>query len=136
MQNIFRECRAFISLNVSIFDTSLAINMEGIFINCDSLVSLDLSNFDILKVKNTSYMFSGCNSLIFLNLDSFIETKVEEIKVDNMFNNINDNIIFCLNTLNNQNICNAIPSYLFNNNNCRDDYCFSDSIKIDILEKS
>ena len=135
MLGMFGNCHNLISLNLSTFDTTSVVNMEEMFNNCRSLVSLDLSNFDISKVNSTSFMFFSCTSLIFLNLNSFIENKIEQINVDFMFNNINDNIIFCLNIQNNQNIYNTIPSHLLSNNNCRD-HCFSESIKIDTLEKT
>ena len=47
----------------SAFNTSKVTNMFEMFSNCSALTSLDLSNFDTSKVYTMSGMFSGCTLL-------------------------------------------------------------------------
>ena len=135
MQGMFGQMHKIISLDLSNLNTENVYTMEGMFGGSYSLVSLELCNFDISKVNNSFGMFFDCASLIFLNLDSFIEAKYEVINTNNMFLNINKNVIFCLHSENNIQLTNAIPDEIINNNNC-DDICFSNSIKIDIYNNS
>ena len=67
------------SLDVSHFDTSKVINMEGMFQGCGDLTSLDVSHFDTSNVKNMSYMFDGCNSLTSLDLSHFDTSNVTDM---------------------------------------------------------
>ena len=63
MVNMFQNCKALTSLNLSNFDTSQVTNMSGMFYNCNALTSLDLSNFDTSKVTSMTDMFYWCESL-------------------------------------------------------------------------
>ena len=46
MDLMFYRCLNLTSLDLSNFDTSNIIDMDGMFAHCSSLVSLDLSNFN------------------------------------------------------------------------------------------
>ena len=135
MKGMFGKCQSLISLDLSNFQTSSVTNMNIMFEGCKSLLSLDLSTFNISLVNDMNYMFSECNSLIYLNLISFNEIKTQEISLDNMFININEELILCLDTEINQKIKEEIPINILNNNNC-EDVCFQDSIKININNKN
>ena len=68
---LFYDCSALTSLDVSGLDTSSITDMSGMFEGCSSLTSLDLSSFDTSKVYQMSCMFQGCSSLTSLDLSSF-----------------------------------------------------------------
>ena len=77
MNDMFRDCPLLMSLDLSSFDTSSAITMEGMFRGCSSLTSLDLSPLDTSNVTNMSNMFSGCSSLTSLDLSGFNTSNVQ-----------------------------------------------------------
>jgi surface protein len=54
---MFYYCRSLKFLNLSNFDTSKAISMNGMFQGCFKLESLNISNFNTLYVNDFSYMF-------------------------------------------------------------------------------
>ena len=61
--NMFSECEALTSLNLSNFDTSQVTDMRYMFQSCRALTTLDLSNFDTSKVTDMNSMFGDCESL-------------------------------------------------------------------------
>ena len=77
---MFDGCTSLISINLSSFDTSEALDMGYMFYNCKSLISLNLSNFNISQVNRMSSMLYGCSSLISLNLPN----NFNSFKVSNM----------------------------------------------------
>ena len=60
---MFRNCSNLISLDLSGFDTSDVIAMDGMFDGCENLTTLDLSNFDTSNVTDMRDMFYGCSNL-------------------------------------------------------------------------
>lgn len=70
-------------LNISNFDTSHVVNMQGTFSYSATLRELDLSHFDTSKVTDMSNMFSYCTSLQELDLTSFDTSNVADMR--NMF---------------------------------------------------
>ena len=52
-------------------DTSNVTNMVEMFYNCSALESLDLSNFDTSNVEGIDRLFYGCSALTELDLESF-----------------------------------------------------------------
>jgi surface protein len=76
MSNMFYNCNALTSLNLSSFDTSKVNDMSYMFYNCNALTSLNLSSFDTSKVTNMNSMFASCRALTSLNLSSFDTSKV------------------------------------------------------------
>ena len=125
MENMFHGCSSLTSLNLSNFNTSKVTNMDSMFRDCLSLTSLNLSNFDTSKVKNMIYMFYNCSSLTSLDLSNFNTSLVESmymmfydcvnleyinmynfeenetVNITNMFTNVPENIVICLNEVNN-----------------------------------
>ena len=71
MTNMFQQCEALNSLDVSHFNTSKVTTMYSMFCDCYSLMSLDLSHFKTENVTDMSFMFSGCTGLTSLDLSSF-----------------------------------------------------------------
>ena len=92
---MFYNCSSLISLNLNNFDTSLVVDMYSMFYNCCSLISLNIDNFNTTLVTDFGKMFYNCASLISLNLHSFSNYSLE--KKNSMFQDINPNIIFCIN---------------------------------------
>ena len=105
INGMFNGCSGLTSLNVSNFKTSSLTDIGGMFYDCASLISLDLSNFDTSKVEWFCYLFDGCSNLQFINLLNFDESKVgEENKYyTNMFTDVPDNVVICINDINNKN---------------------------------
>ena len=71
MNNMFHNCSALTSLDLSHFNTSNVTGMGSMFQNCSSLTSLDVSNFNTINVTYMSDMFRNCSSLTILDLSSF-----------------------------------------------------------------
>ena len=71
MYEMFYECYALKSLDLSTFDTRNVTNMNGMFCYCNALKSLDLSSFDTRNVTDMAYMFYECHELQSVNLSSF-----------------------------------------------------------------
>ena len=63
---------------------------------CSSLTSLNLSNFDTSKVSLLKEMFFNCKNLEYINMKNFKETSLLE-KYNDMFTNVPDNIVVCIN---------------------------------------
>lgn len=76
---MFYSCKAQ-EIDVSEFNTSNVINMEGMFWNCTSLTNLDLINFNTSNVSTMRYMFAGCSSLTNLDVSNFNTSNVTNIQ--------------------------------------------------------
>ena len=57
MDNMFSQCYALDSLNLSNYNTQNVTNMAGMFSSCEALKSLNLSNFNTPKLENIEGMF-------------------------------------------------------------------------------
>ena len=77
---MFYNCSDINEINLSNFDSSKVINMEGMFGLCRYLESIDLSNFDISKVTNMRIMFYRCDHLNSINLSSFNTSNVRNME--------------------------------------------------------
>ena len=85
MNSFFRDCSNTISLDLSNFDTSNIISMEGMFANCNKLKEIKgMKTFITKKVKNMNVMFQGCHELEYLDLSNF--NTAEVINMECMFN--------------------------------------------------
>ena len=79
MVEMFQECKALISLDLSHFDTANVTNMNSMFYKCRALNSLDLSRFNTANVTDMSYMFRQCDALKSLDLSSFNTANVTDM---------------------------------------------------------
>ena len=88
-RNMFYNCRALKSVDLTGLDTSQVTDMKGMFAVSDTLkygenshwsdshlVSLDLSHLDTSHVTNMENMFRGCDKLTSLNLSGFDTSNV------------------------------------------------------------
>ena len=80
MSEMFSDCRALTSLDLSSFDTSNVTNMEGMFFNCNSLTSLDVSSFNTSNVTDMGSMFQECSSLTSLDVTNFVTSNVTNME--------------------------------------------------------
>ncbi len=135
---MFNGCRNLKSLNLTNFETSNATIMVAMFQECSSLLSLNLSSFNTSNCNYFFSMFENCSSLISLDLRSFITTPNSDR--DNMFKNINQNLVLCYNETNanitfelkesNKNNCTCYQNsykFLYGKNRCIDS-CSKDTI--------
>ena len=76
MRGMFSGCTSMEELNLDGFDTSAVIDMVGMFYNCSSLKKLDLSMFQTQGLDSTERMFFGCEKLESLDLSSFDTSSV------------------------------------------------------------
>ena len=63
MVEMFYNCSALTSLDVSGFNTANVIEMAYMFGNCNQLASLDVSGFNTANVKYMDMMFCSCSGL-------------------------------------------------------------------------
>ena len=77
MHDMFYNCSALTSLDVSSFNTANVTVMWGMFSNCSKLTSLNLSNFNTAKVTDMDAMFSNCTSLKNLDLSNFNTSSIQ-----------------------------------------------------------
>ena len=71
MSYMFSNCFALTTLNVSNFDTQNVTDMSNMFGSCYELTTLDVSNFDTQNVTNMGGMFRGCGALKTLDVSHF-----------------------------------------------------------------
>ena len=77
MMYMFNNCRKLNKLDLSNFDTSNVIDMQGMFTGCNMLMELNISTWKTSKVKNFSKMFDGCCNLHSLNISNFVTSNGE-----------------------------------------------------------
>ena len=71
MSDMFSNCSALTSLDVTNFNTEKVTNMSYMFSSCSKLTSLDVSKFNTMNVTNMSSMFSSCHTLTSLDVRNF-----------------------------------------------------------------
>ena len=85
MNNMFDNCEALKSLDLTKFNTENVTSMKFMFEACTTLTSLDVSNFNTAKVTDINYMFSNCSALTTIYAsDNFVTDQVTY--GNNMFN--------------------------------------------------
>ena len=83
MQQMFRECPALTSLNLSTFDTQKVTTMRCMFYGCTGLTSLNLTSFNTAATTNMGYMFCNCSKLTSIDVSKFNTANVTAM--DGMF---------------------------------------------------
>jgi len=58
MKYLFQDCYSLESIDLSNFNTSQVMHMNGLFSGCEGLESINISSFDMKKVDEINYMFS------------------------------------------------------------------------------
>ena len=76
MHNMFENCTALESVDMSGFNTSNVTDMSYMFKGCSSLTNPGVTSFNTANVTNMNSMFNGCSSLTSLNLNNFTTTSV------------------------------------------------------------
>ena len=104
INNMFNGCSSLKSLNLGEFSLSKINNMSNTFRNCVSLTSLNLSNILISENGSMDYMFYNCSNLKYINMEQLIDVNYtslndnySHISYFNIFYNIPENIIICIN---------------------------------------
>ena len=82
---MFKSTSGITEIDLSKFDTSNVISMEGMFQNCLDLQYLNINGMITSSVRNMDYMFENCKNIQTLDLSSFETSSVESMK--NMFYN-------------------------------------------------
>ena len=85
LKYMFKSTSGITKIDLSNFDTSNVLSMEGMFQNCQDLEYLNLNGMKTSSVNNMESMFEGCKKLESLDLSSFETSSVLNMK--NMFNN-------------------------------------------------
>jgi surface protein len=63
MSDMFKDCTALETVDVSSFDTANVKDMSGMFQGCESLENVNVSNFETENVTTMKDMFSGCTEM-------------------------------------------------------------------------
>ena len=108
MISMFDGCKNLVSLNLSNFNTQSVKDIQNMFRGCESLESLDLSSFEANLIQNMSSLFEDCRSLEYINLLNFKEKS--DLTVTDIFKNIKENFVICINEENNTKIKSEIPN--------------------------
>ncbi len=82
---MFADCSALKTLDVSGWKTSCATDFHKAFSGCLSLESLDLSGWDVSSATSLSEMFRGCSTLASLDVSGWDVSKVTDFS--DMFRN-------------------------------------------------
>ena len=97
MHSMFCNCSSLTSLDLSSFNTSNIQHMRSMFAGCSSLTYLDLSNFDTSNALRMHNLFDGCINLEFINLKNFNENNLNIDYAFDIFKNVPNNIVVCIN---------------------------------------
>ena len=84
MTEMFYNCYELEELDVSSFDTSSVIYMQGVFSYCTSLKRLDLRNLNTSSMVNMAYLFEGCTALESVDFGKSSTSNL--VIMDGMFN--------------------------------------------------
>ena len=104
MGYMFNGCSSLSSFNLSNFNTKNLKSLRYSFSGCTALTSIDLASFDTSEVTYMDNMFDGCIKLEYINMKNFNEKKVSNPDGGDIFKDVPDNIVVCINESINQNI--------------------------------
>ena len=90
MSNMFHNCRALTSLDLSGWNTSNVTNMNYMFVGCSALTSLDLSGWNTSNVTTNIFtnIFRGCSALKTIRMVGCSQTTIDKIKAQLSKSNI------------------------------------------------
>lgn len=95
-------------------DTSKVTNMSSMFGNCQNLKEINVSKFDTKCVTNMSSIFSNCKKVMLLDMSSWNTQKVKSM--DSMFNGCNSINNLDISMFNTQNVTNMSHMFAYCNN--------------------
>ena len=75
-RGMFLGCSSLKTVDLSVLDTSSAVDMQDMFWGCSSLETVDLSRLNTSSVKTMARMFYGCSSLVSVNLSDIDTSSV------------------------------------------------------------
>ena len=154
IHSLFNCCTLLTYINISHFDTSQLTGAGHLFYNCTSLTSVDLPVFQ--KVQSIDYMFAGCVSLTslnlinifigeiirvenmfedcynlkYINLQNFKENNNVNIRTfKDMFKNISENVVICINETENPIITGLIKEIQYSTIFCGDNWFEEECLK-------
>lgn len=84
MEEMFYNCKALTSLDLSTFNTEKVTKMNGMFYGCESLTSLDLNSFNTDNVNDINEMFGYCSALTTIYWDVDLSERIGLVST-NMF---------------------------------------------------
>lgn len=122
-RDMFINCGALKTLDVSNFNTTNITDMDSMFHACTNLTSLDLSNFNTSKVTDMNDMFFGCRNLTSLDVSSFNTKNVTNMR--SMFQRCDELTSLNLSNFNTSNVttmnnmfsyCHRLETLTFTNN--------------------
>ena len=93
INSMFKNCVSLRYINFTNFDSSHINRMDELFSGCTSLESIDLSSLSFSSITNLDNMFDSCNNLKYINLKN--ANKQTGFTINNIFNGIPINIVFC-----------------------------------------
>ena len=79
MEGMFQNCEDLQYLNINGMKTSSVTNMESMFENCKKLESLDLSSFETSSVLNMKKMFCNCENLVYIDVSNLDTSSVSDM---------------------------------------------------------
>ena len=80
MSFMFYKCSKLTSLDVTKFNTANVTDMNGMFFSCVALTSLDVSKFNTVNVTNMPQMFYKCSKLTSLDVTKFNTANVTDMR--------------------------------------------------------
>ena len=95
-------------------DTSKVTNMSNMFGNCQNLEEINVSKFDTQCVTDMSSMFSNCKKVMLLDMSSWNTQKVKSM--NSMFNGCNSINNLDISSFNTQNVTDMSHMFAYCNN--------------------
>ena len=144
MEYMFKGCISLTSIKISNFNTKKVQKMDYMFNGCTSLISLDFQNLDLSSVETINNMFSNCPNLEYINIYNYIENnivnnfnKTKLALYENMFYNMPDNAVLCINENNiSENIFLQIKNEKFHFIDCSNDWKLKQNLSCSINDLS
>ena len=109
MSFMFYKCSKLTSLDVTKFNTANVTDMNGMFFSCVALTSLDVSKFNTVNVTNMPQMFYKCSKLTSLDVSKFNTMNVTNMS--SMFSSCHTLTSLDVRNFNTANVTNM--SYMF-----------------------
>ena len=120
MGSMFKNCKNLESIDLSCFNPTEIKTMDNVFYHCEKLTSINLSNINTWSTTWMQSMFEGCINLEYINLKNVIEN--EKLNFTNIFNDVPEDIVVCLNVTNAPNLTKLIKEKICHKIDCSYDW--------------